>query len=987
MNKRYFYNIFNSFLFRRNISWVAIDSKLLLRSVGTLCAQQPTIARIAPPERISGANVWLLTKRSYGTIRTAQRFLSFFSVLIIACCFSTFVKAAGDIPLVNLKCEMLSNPVGIDVIKPRFSWQFNSSEKRLKQTAYQILVASSEEKLKRGDGDLWNSGKVASDVSILLSYAGNVLQSRQRCFWKIKAWTTKGETEWSDVSRFTIGLLNASDWKAGWIGLERAFAWDSVSKFARLSARYFRKEITAAKKVKSATVYVAGLGLYELFINGQKISDGVLMPAPTDYSKTVLYNTFDVTAQFKTGKSVIGMVLGNGRFFTMRQNYKPQKWHTFGFPKMLLQLEVEYEDGTKQTIVSDNSWKATADGPVRTANEYDGEEYDATKELSGWNKTGYNDATWLKAETVKAPGGILKAMMNPPMRVMEALKPAAIKPLASGAYILDMGQNMAGWLQLKAAGKRGDKITLRFAESLQPNGELYVANLRDAKVTDIYTLRGEGIEVWHPSFVYHGFRYVEITGYRSKPDIADFEGQVVYDDVATTGSLETSNITINAIHKNAYWGIRSNYKGMPVDCPQRNERQPWLGDRTMGAYGESFLFDNGSLYAKWLNDIADAQTPEGSIPDVAPSFWYYYKDNMTWPGAFVTIADMLYRQYGDKSSIARHYPAMKKWMAYMKGKYMTKDFIVTKDSYGDWCVPPESLELIHAKDSMRNTDPKLIATAYYYYFLGLMQRFAALTGNGADIKAYTAEAQNVKASFTTKFYHASTAQYSNNTVTANLLALAFRLVPASDSEKVFQNVVDKILVQNGGHISTGVIGTQWLMRWLTLYGRADIAYKLASNTTYPSWGYMVQNGATTIWELWNGNTANPEMNSQNHVMLLGDLLIWLYEDLGGIKSDAVETGFKKIIIKPSFVKDLDYVKASHDSPYGKIESHWKREGSSLTWSISVPANTSAEVYMPAGFDKEKMSVEGATLLRMEKGCAVYNVGSGRYTFKVQQPVI
>lgn len=654
---------------------------------------------------------------------------------------------------------------------------------------------------------------------------------------------------------------------------------------------------------------------------------------------------------------------------------------------MLLQLEIKYSDGTKQIIGSDNTWKATADGPIRTANEYDGEEYDATKELIGWNRPGYNDASWLKVETVKAPGGNLKAMMNPLMRVMETLKPVAIKPLADNRYVLDMGQNMAGWLQLKAAGKRGDKITLRFAESLQSNGELYVANLRDAIVTDVYTLKGEGTEVWHPSFVYHGFRYVEITGYRNKPGMDDFEGQVVYDDLSTTGTLETSNAILNAIHKNAYWGIRSNYKGMPVDCPQRNERQPWLGDRTMGAYGESFLFDNGPLYAKWLNDIADAQTPEGSIPDVAPSFWYYYKDNMTWPGAFLTVADMLCRQYGDKASIVKHYPAMKKWMLYMKSKYMTKDFIVTKDNYGDWCVPPESPTLIHSKDSLRNTDPQLIATAYYYYFLGVMQRFALLTGNKQDIQGYASEAGKVKEGFAKKFYHGATARYSNNTVTANLLPLAFHLVSDADTAKVFQNIADKILVQDGGHISTGVIGTQWLMRWLTLYGRADIAYKLASNTTYPSWGYMVQNGATTVWELWNGNTADPAMNSQNHVMLLGDLLIWMYEDLGGIKSDAVKTGFKKIVMKPSFVKGLEYVNASHDSPYGKIESNWKRDGMGLTWNVSVPANTSAEVYVPTVSDKEKLAVDGARFLRMEKGCAVYEVGSGRYAFTVREPAI
>ncbi len=909
--------------------------------------------------------------------------------IIICFCllYSTAAFAFDVMKISNLRCEMLINPVGIDVTTPRFSWQANTEERGMKQLAYQILVASSKKLLDKNQGDIWNSGKISSDVSHLVSYNGKALSSRQQCFWKVKVWANNGKERWSDVASFSIGLLTEQDWKAKWIGLDRAFPWDSVTQFARLSARYFRKEINAPKQIKKATVYLSGLGLYELYINGQKIGDQVLAPGPTDYGKTVLYNTFDVTKQLIKGKNAIATVLGNGRFFAMRQNYKPQKWHTFGFPKMLLQLEMEYTDGTKQIVGSDTSWKVTADGPIRTNNEYDGEEYDATKELTGWNNAKYNDSKWLKVEMVKAPEGKLVAQMNGNMKIMGAIKPVSIKQVA-GKYILDMGQNMAGWIKMNVSGQKGQQVKLRFAESLQPNGELYVANLRDAKVTDIYTLKGENDETWRPSFVYHGFRYVEISNYPGMPTVENFVGEVVYDDLQTIGSLETSNATINQIHKNAFWGISGNYKGMPVDCPQRNERQPWLGDRTMGAYGESFLFDNSRLYTKWLNDIRDAQTPEGSIPDVAPSFWYYYKDNMTWPGAYLTIADMLYRQFGDKNSIVNHYPYMKKWMNYMRGKYMTREFIVTKDSYGDWCVPPESPELIHSKDSMRTTDPKLIATAYYYYFLNMMQKFAKLSNNNADIATYATEAVKVKEAFNKKFYNNSSFQYSNNTVTANILPLAFGLVPASDSAKLFKNIIDKILVENKGHISTGVIGTQWLMRWLTLHGRSDVSYKLASNTTYPSWGYMAENGATTIWELWNGNTANPAMNSQNHVMLLGDLLIWMYENLGGIQSDVSETGFKKIVMKPSFVKELDFVKSSYKSPYGQIESNWKRKGGKIEWSINVPSNTTAEVYIPLSEEEvEPARIDGVRFVKKENGHYIYEVGSGNYTFGVNQKLV
>jgi alpha-L-rhamnosidase len=911
------------------------------------------------------------------------------SIVLLIC--STVSRAGDAVSIDNLKCEMLVDPIGIGVTKPRLSWQISAEGRGVRQLGYQIIVASSPAKLQKEEGDLWNSGKVGSDQSILVTYAGQPLQSRQECYWKVKVWTSQGKEGWSSPASFRMGLLQASDWQAKWIGLDRTFPWDSVSKFARLSARYFRKEMIAVKKVKRATVYISGLGLYELYVNGQKIGDQVLAPGPTDYSKTILYNTFDVTSQVKLGANAIATVLGNGRFFTMRQNYKPQKWHNFGFPRMLLQMEVEYTDGSKQLVVSDATWKVTADGPIRTNNEYDGEEYDATKELPGWNKAGFKSGKWLKAELVKAPGGVLKAQMNANMKVMERIKPQSIKRLSTDRYILDMGQNMAGWIRMQVNGKRGNKVTLRFAESLQPNGALYVANLRDAQVTDVYKIKGGSNETWSPTFVFHGFRYVEIGGYPGKPTVNDFVGEVVYDDLESTGTLVTSNAIINQIHKNAYWGVRSNYKGMPIDCPQRNERQPWLGDRTMGAYGESFLFDNGKLYAKWLDDIADAQTPEGSIPDVAPNFWYYYKDNMTWPGAFLTIADMLYRQYGDLQSVQKHYPAMKKWMGYMKSKYMTPAFIVTKDSYGDWCVPPESPELIHSKDSARITDPQLLATAYYYYFLQVMQHFARLTNNTEDISRFAEEAVKVKGGFNNRFYDKKAAQYSNNTVTANLLPLAFNLVPDVARGKVFKNITDKILLENKGHISTGVVGTQWLMRWLTYYGRADIAYQLASITSYPSWGYMVENGATTIWELWNGNTANPAMNSQNHVMLLGDLLIWMYENLGGIRSDSSAVAFKKIIMRPAFVDGLEWATVSHQSPYGAISSRWKKTGRALEWNIRVPANTTAIVYVPASSaddvqegGKPAAGKEGVRFLRMEEGNAVFEVGSGEYSFGAPQ---
>jgi alpha-L-rhamnosidase len=913
-----------------------------------------------------------------------------FAVALMLSALSYSFAQNTAITLGNLRCEMLVNPLGIDVANPRLSWEIYSKERGVIQESYQIIVSSSQAGLASGKGDLWDTGKILSGESVHVAYAGLPLESRTSCFWKVKVWTNKGVSEWSDSAFWTMGLFSY-DWRGKWIGLDRFFPWDDAeNKFSRLSARYFRKTFVVKKEVRRATAYIAGLGLYELYVNGKRIGDQVLAPSPTDYTQSVKYNTFDITNDVTTGNNVIGTVLGNGRYFAMRQAYKPHKIHTFGFPKMLVQAELEYNDGSRELITSDGTWKVTADGPIRTNNEYDGEEYDATKEMPGWNKTGFNDSAWLKAELVDEPGGKVQAQMNENMKVMETIAPVSLKELSQGTYIMDMGQNMVGWIRMHVSGKTGTRVTLRFAETLTESGALYTDNLRDAKVTDVYTLKGGDQETWEPSFVYHGFRYVEITGYPGKPLLPNFEGRVVYDGMRTVGSFKTSNVTLNQIYKNAYWGIRGNYKGMPVDCPQRNERQPWLGDRSTGAYGESFIFDNAKLYAKWLDDIEESQTAEGRIPDVAPNFWFYYKDNMTWGGAYLTIADMLYKQYGDIRPIKKHYPSMKQWLIYMEAKYMD-NYLIAKDSYGDWCVPPESQELIHSKDPARKTDGEVLATAYYYYMLQLMENFAKLLDKPKDAGEFAALAVKIRDAFNKKFFDPETFQYSNNTVTANILPLRFGIVEEGMREKVFANIVEKIMGENKGHISTGVIGTQWLMRTLSKYGRGDIAYRIATNIDYPGWGYMVAQGATTIWELWNGDTADPAMNSHNHVMLLGDLIVWMYEDLAGIKSAPSHPGFKHLEMKPSVVAGLDNVEASYHSSHGLIKSHWRKEDKSFSWMITIPANTKAIVYMPAQTlnnitegDRNISSVTGVKFLRTDGEFVVLEVASGDYAFRSEE---
>ncbi len=893
---------------------------------------------------------------------------------------------SAQVVVTNLRCEMLLNPQGIDVKQPRLSWQLESKLRNVVQTSYEILVSSSEEGLMQHSADVWRSGPISSSQSLHIPYSGKALEPGKKYFWKVLVLTNKGQATTTGMAFFSTAI-EKNQWKAKWIGYDKASPWDSITQWSRLSARYLRREFSSNQKVQRATVYLAGLGMYELYINGSRIGEQVLAPNPTDYRKTYFLNTHDVTEQIKSGANAISVVLGNGRFFTMRQNYKTQKHNTFGFPKLLLQLELQYTDGTRKTIVSDENWKLNVDGPIRTNNEYDGEEYDATREFAGWASAGFNDSKWMRPELVKAPEGTMVAQMSEPIKVMQVIEPVSIKKLPDGRYILDMGQNFAGWIKLKQLkGRAGTRIKLRFAESLQANGELFTANLRDAKVTNIYTMKGSGAENWQPAFVYNGFRFVEVTGFPGEPAIANFEGHLVYDALETTGSFQTSNTVINTVYRNAWWGIASNYKGMPVDCPQRNERQPWLGDRTVGSQGESYLFNNAALYAKWAQDIEDSQKPEGSIPDVAPAFWNYYTDDVTWPAAYFFICNNQYNQFGDIRPVQKHYPSMKKWMMYMKAKYM-KNYIVTKDKYGDWCVPPESLELIHAKDSSRLTDGKLIATAYYYKLLSYMQRFAGLTGNQQDAVYFGLFADSIRQAFQANFYNPQKKFYGNNTVTANLLPLYFGICPDSLKAAVFNNIRIKVHVENHDHISTGLIGSQWLMRGLTEYGYSELAYILASNKTYPSWGYMAENGATTIWELWNGNTANPGMNSQNHVMLLGDLLTWFYENLAGIRSSKAEVAFKKIIMKPTVPAGLDFVKASYKSFHGLIKSEWTNQVDRFEWNISIPANTTATIYLPANsldeITESGKSIEGSAdvkFIKTEDGAIVLEVASGDYSF-------
>jgi len=865
-------------------------------------------------------------------------------------------EAKPNISVSWLRVENLENPLGIDTPTPRFSWIIQSNQQDVRQTAYQIIVNDDQ-------GEVWNSNRIDSDQQLWVRYGGKPLKSATQCTWKVKVWTTAGESEWSNEERFGIGLLKESHWTGRWIGLERLMPGEERGLHTRLAARYVRKEFELDKSVKRAIAYVAGIGLHELHVNGVAYNREVLVPMPTDYRKTVLYNTYDITSGLKE-KNCIGIVLGNGRLFPMRQN-KPYKAVAFGLPKCRVNILIEFADGTTKRISTDEKWKVTADGPIRSNNEYDGETYDARRELTGWDMPGYDDGAWLKAERTEIPLGTLRAQMAPGMTmtpVSQHPTPITQQPTAT---IYDFHQNMAGWIAFTPTGREGDTIRVKYAEKLNDDGTLYLDNFRDAQSEDIYICGKQNGE-WHPTFVYHGFRYAQITG-----PAKEVHALTVSDDLQTTGRFECADPTLNQVMKNAWWGIYSNYKGMPVDCPQRNERQPWLGDRTMGSLGESFLFNNERLYTKWMRDICESQREDGVFSDVAPAFWNYYNDDVTWPAALPFSCDMLWRQYGNHEAIDKSYPYIKRWLQHLLDEYLV-DGVITKDTYGDWCVPPEKLELIHSQDPTRKTDGSLISTAYVIRVMQLLEQWGCDAEVWHPLRKQMAEAFNrhfltVRRGTSPRPGHPlypDSVFYGNNTATANLLALSFGIVPDDCREEVVKNVVENIILKNNAHVPCGVIGISWLLRGLSDNGFSDIAYMIATQHSYPSWGYMAENGATTIWELWNGDKASPKMNSGNHVMLLGDLITWCYQYLGGIRQSG--NAYKHIVLKPDFsIQDCSYANVSYDSPYGTIESNWKKTLQHVEWDVRIPCNTTADICLPDG--------------RTE------TVGSGRHHFSCDIP--
>ena len=674
----------------------------------------------------------------------------------------------------------------------------------------------------------------------------------------------------------------------------------------------------------------------------------------------------------------MGSVLGNGYVLGFNKGCT-----SYGLPRLKAQLVVETDRDTT-TIVTDTNWKVTTEGPIQANHLYNGERYEAAREMKGWNTASFDDSAWQQAQTMKAPTGIVMPQPSPSMRIQKELTPKSIRRTADGRYIIDMGQNMVGQLRVRLSGKKDVPVVIRHAELLEPNNpdQLYVANLRSAKCTDTYIPAADGTFTYQPELTYQGFRFVEISGIGQEPKPADITGCVIYDFMEDQGTFWCDNELLNQLHKNAYWGIIGNYHGMPTDCPQRDERMGWMGDHVTGCFGENMLVDNGALYYKWLQDVFDTQDDDGLIADVAPGYWVVRNRDIAWEALSVYATYMLLRRYGDTNAVLKYYPYLQNYMNYLHRNL--KDGIVATNEWGDWCMPPERPELIHSQDPARKTDGSHISSAMYYSMLTMMGDMAMRIGLEGDMFAYDKRQLELKAAYNRHFYNPETASYANNTVTANLLSLEFGLVPEGDEERVLQNIVDVTKDTYNDHVSCGVVGMQHLMTSLSRRGHLDQAMRIILQKDYPSFGYMIEKGATTIWELWNGDTADPAMNSANHVMLLGDVLVWMYGELAGIRQSSASLAYKELDMSICMPEQLNHVRATHETPYGRVSSEWWRTEEGVTWVVDIPANACARIHIPSGYTVQGMHSLRWASAEVEGNDLCLVVGSGTYTINAHK---
>ncbi len=912
--------------------------------------------------------------------------------------------ASNSLHVADLRCEYTVNPLGIDVLRPRLSWVTQTQTRSWKQSAYQVHVASTRDNLAAGKGDLWDSGKVRSDQTAQVPYNGKDLHSRQQCWWRVRVWDeSNAQSNWSPAAYWTMGLLNEVAWQGSrWIGGDDTLEdtqeiWKFYENFtnglvppsgrmklpASKPAPFLRREFVVSGSVRRAHLFACGLAYAELHLNGKKVGGEIERdPAYTNFNNRVLYVTYDVTGLLAQGRNAVGAILGTGWYDV----HDIAVWHFntapwVGRPRLRLLLAIEYEDGRSKLIKSDGQWKAAA-GPITRDGIYTGEIYDARREMPGWNTTGFDDSNWSSALIMPAPFGKLRARRCPPVKITKTLKPVSITEPKPGEYIVDMGRNFSGHTQLRVREKAGTTITMRYGEVLHKDGtlntgpiDMYMARTdpRQPFQQDTYICKGSGQEVWAQRFSYSGFQYASVTGLPRKPTKESFRGRFAHTAFENAGTFSCSNEVINKIQHATRWSYLSNAQSIPTDCPQR-EKNGWTGDAQLASQTGLMNFKSASFYTKWLDDIADAQRPDGGLPVIVPTSGW--GNGERWPGpitppwdaAYPVITWNLYQYCGDTRILERHYPRLCRYLDYF-ARY-EKNGVTPGLGLGDW-LPWKT-----------KTPLDFVSTAYLYLDATIISNIARLLQKHDDEKKYRSLAQKVKRGFNTHFYKPDTHSYANGSQTALSIALMFGLVPESERQDVLANLADN--VERQGHIDTGIIGAKYVLHALSEGGRSDLAYHLVVQPRLPGWGYWIQQGATTLWENWQGTL------SHNHIMF-GDVSNWFFQWIAGINHDPSGPGFSRALIRPTPVADLEWARGTYKSIRGTIISDWERSDRRFQLKLTIPANVTATVWIPAT-KKDQITesgcpatkAKGVRILEQLEDRRSYAVGSGNFLFEVIQ---
>ncbi|MEO8764501.1 MAG: family 78 glycoside hydrolase catalytic domain [Ginsengibacter sp.] len=892
----------------------------------------------------------------------------------------------------KLTCEYRVNPLGIDMAKPELSWTLVSGKRNQQQSAYELLVSDNRNDILHLQGNVWQTGKIESDQSLHIKYEGKPLTSFTRYFWSVRTYDQNGNVSpWSESQWFETAMLHPSDWQATWIGDGSKQVTKEEDFYKDDPMPLFRKRFDTREKVASARLYICGLGYYEAYINGEKIGDHMLDPGWTDYHKQDLYAVYDITKYLRQGTNVAGVMLGNGWYnvlpLRMWGSHDLRKALATGRPCLKAQLRITYADGTVTTAGTDETWQ-TMPGPVLRNSVYLGEHYDARLEHQGWSAPSETPGKFnnLKnAVAVEGPSGRLTAQIQPPIKVTMVVHPIRVTEPAPGVYVFDMGQNFAGVARIHVHGPAGNAVTLRYAEDKYADGNINVMTSVAGQIKsgnggpgapkiawqeDNYTLKGKGVESWSPRFTFHGFRYVEVTGWPGKPSLMDIEGLRMNADVDETGAFTSSNTMFNKVFENIQWTFKSNIFSVQSDCPAR-EKFGYGGD--MFCTAESFIynFNMADFYRKVLQDYADDQRPLGGFTETTP----YVGIGDSGPGdssgplgfqiGFSYVIKQLYDFYGDKQVIAKYYDAFNRQVKFLQDS--ANNYLYNAD-LGDH-------ETLDAKSV------GLTASVFYYHHVKLIAAFAAILQKKSDAEMYSALAEEIKKAILHKYFSAGTGQFDNGTQSAQAFGLWYGMVEGNEKEKAFNLLMDNIQKHNG-HLSTGIFGTKMLLDVLSSNNRNDIAYGIANQRDFPGWGYMIVHGATTLWETW---AYSDNMYSQNHPMF-GSLCEWFYRSLLGINAGA--PGFKKIIIKPQPAGNLTSAKGSYNSIHGRIASSWQIGGNQFQLDVEIPANTTAVIWVPIGNNekitesgKPMQESSGLKLLRVEDKYAVIETGSGNYHFK------